>query len=33
MDHNLNQFLDLDLSEETRKLILHDNAAALFPDR
>ena len=33
MDHNITQFLDLDLSDEARRLILHDNAAALFPDR
>lgn len=33
MDHNLQQFLELDLSERTRKAILHDNAAKLFPDR
>ncbi len=33
MDHNVTQFLDLDLSDEARRLILHDNAAALFPDR
>jgi predicted TIM-barrel fold metal-dependent hydrolase len=33
MDHNVTEFLDLDLSDETRKLILHDNAATLFPDR
>jgi len=33
MDHNLRQFLDLDLSSAAYKAILHDNAARLFPDR
>lgn len=33
MDHNLRQFLDLDLSPEAQRAILHDNAARLFPDR
>ncbi len=33
MDHNVTQFLDLALSDEARRLILHDNAADLFPDR
>ena len=32
MDHNINQFLELELSDETRKAVLHDNAAMLFPD-
>ncbi len=32
MDHNLDQFLALDLSDEARKAILQDNAAKLFPD-
>ncbi|MGD8331303.1 MAG: amidohydrolase family protein [Acidobacteriota bacterium] len=31
MDHNLRQFLDIGLSDEARKAILHDNAARLFP--
>jgi predicted TIM-barrel fold metal-dependent hydrolase len=33
MNHNLRQFLDLELSDAARKAILHDNAARLFPDR
>lgn len=32
MDHNVMEFLNLDLSEKACKLILHDNAASLFPD-
>jgi hypothetical protein len=31
MDHNLDQFLELDLSDAARKAILHDNAQRLFP--
>jgi len=31
MDHNLKQFIDLGLSDESRRAILHDNAARLFP--
>jgi hypothetical protein len=30
MDHNLRHFLDLELSDEARRAILHDNAARLF---
>lgn len=33
MDHNVHQFLELDLSHAARKAILHDNAARLFPGR
>lgn len=33
MDHNVHQFLELDLSDAARKAILHDNAARLFPRR
>jgi predicted TIM-barrel fold metal-dependent hydrolase len=31
MDHNLAQFLELELSDDATKAILHDNAARLFP--
>ena len=32
MDDNLMQFLELDLSDEAKKAILHDNAQKLFPE-
>jgi predicted TIM-barrel fold metal-dependent hydrolase len=31
MDHNLEQFLDLGLSDAAKRAILHDNAQRLFP--